>query len=203
MTTISPNYAGVNFKATEQVQPKKAAETNAQSKPESKGMSNAMKAGLGLGALAAVALAGMAIKNKSVAKKAGASFDNLVHNIEQVKVKYKKVEFAAYENITGDVRNFMANSKSESDFSSHKYRMAVLSPQKTKEFVEFAKQKDVPVYKDLKLSKNSFLCAILEDDKPISHTIYDAKEIGDSLFDCWGNDNKIWIKKMGLPKKKD
>ena len=203
MTTISPNYAGVNFKATEQVQPKKTAETNAQSKPESKGMSNAMKVGIGLGALAAVALAGMAIKNKSAAKKAGASFDNLVHNIEQVKVNRKEVEFAAYENITGDVKNFMANSMSESDFSSHKYQMAVMSPQQTKEFAELAKQKSDTVFKDLKLSKNSFLCSILEDGKPISHTIYDAKEIGDSLFDCWGNDNKIWIKKIGLQKKKD
>ena len=158
MTTISPNYAGVNFKATEQVQPKKTAETNAQSKPESKGMSNAMKVGLGLGALAAVALAGMAIKNKNAAKKAGASFDNLVHNIEQVKVNRKEVEFAAYDNITGDVKNFMANSMSESDFSSHKYKMAVMSPQQTKEFAELAKQKSDTVFKDLKLSKNSFLC---------------------------------------------
>ena len=203
MTTISPNYAGVNFKATEQVQPKKVETTNAQSKPESKGMSNAMKVGIGLGALAAVALAGMAIKNKSAAKKAGASFDNLVHNIEQLKVNRKEVEFAAYENITGDVRNFMANSKSESDFSSHKYKMALLSPQLTEQFVELAKQKNDTVFKDLKLSKNSFLCSSLEDGKSISHTIYDAKEIGDSLFDCWGKDDKVWIKKMGLPKKKD
>ena len=203
MTTISPNYAGVNFKATEQVQPKKAAETNAQSKPESKGMSNAMKVGIGLGALAAVALAGMAIKNKSAAKKAGASFDNLVHNIEQVKVNRKEVEWVEYNDIIKDVKDFAINSISESDFSSHKYQMAMMSPQRTKEFVEFAKQNGNTVYKDLKLSKNSFMCYISEDGKPISNTIYDAKEISEALFDFWGKDDKIWIKNMGLPKKKD
>ena len=200
MTTISPNYAGVNFKATEQVQPKKAAETNAQSKPESKGMSNAMKVGFGLGALAAVALAGMAIKNKNAAKKAGASFDNLVHNIEQVKVNRKEVEWVEYNDVINDVKDFVINSIPESNFSSHTYKMAMMSPQRTKEFVEFAKQKGNTVYKDLKLSKNSFLCSILEDNKPISNTIYDAKEISESLFDFWGNNDNIWEKKITFKK---
>ena len=198
MTTISPNYAGVNFKATEQVQPKKAAETNAQSKPESKGMSNAMKVGLGLGALAAVALAGMAIKNKSAAKKAGASFDNLVHNIECEKFNRKEVEWVEYNDVINDVKDFVKNSIPESNFSSHKYKMAMMSPQKTKEFAEFRKQNGNT--EDLKLSKNSFLCSILEDGKPISNTIYDAKEISESLFDFWGNNDNIWEKKITFKK---
>ena len=62
MTTISPNYSGVNFRATEQVQPKKAETPSAQTKTASKGMSNAAKVGIGLGALATVAIAGLAIK---------------------------------------------------------------------------------------------------------------------------------------------
>ena len=87
MTTISPNYAGVNFKATEQVQPKKAAETNAQSKPESKRMSNAAKVGIGLGALATVAIAGLAIKkglNKPISINTKQLFEDTFGKIDEV-----------------------------------------------------------------------------------------------------------------------
>ena len=93
MTTISPNYAGVNFKATEQVQPKKAAETNAQSKPESKGMSNAMKAGIGVGALAVATavIAGIAIKNKNVAKEAAKKFAPMAEEVGLTPVAYQKL----------------------------------------------------------------------------------------------------------------
>ena len=77
MTTISPNYAGVNFKATEQVQPKKAAETNAQSKPESKGMSNAIKAGIGLAALSVAVIGGLAAKKHIDAKNVQKNFVKL------------------------------------------------------------------------------------------------------------------------------
>ena len=76
MTTISPNYAGVNFRATEQVQPKKA-ETNAQSKPESKGMSNAMKAGIGLAALSVAVIGGLAAKKHIDAKNFPKNFVNI------------------------------------------------------------------------------------------------------------------------------
>ena len=120
MTTISPNYAGVNFKATEQVQPKKA-ETNAQSKPESKGMSNAMKVGLGLGALAAVALAGIAIKNKNAAKEAAkevapmaekvgltpAAYQKLSTKLDEIK-KYEKL---GYEDIHDTLPDIHKNKK--------------------------------------------------------------------------------------------
>ena len=77
MTTISPNYAGVNFKATEQVQPKKAAETNAQSKTESKGMSNAIKAGIGLAALSVAVIGGLAAKKHIDAKNVQKNFVKL------------------------------------------------------------------------------------------------------------------------------
>ena len=70
MTTISPNYAGVNFRATEQVQPKKAETTNVQPKTdESKGMSNAMKAGIGLAALSVAVIGGLAAKKHIDVKK--------------------------------------------------------------------------------------------------------------------------------------
>ena len=93
MTTISPNYANVNFRATEQVQPKKAAETNAQSKPESKGMSNAMKAGIGVGALAVATavIAGIAIKNKNAAKEAAKKFAPMAEKVGLTPVAYQKL----------------------------------------------------------------------------------------------------------------
>ncbi len=93
MTTISPNYAGVNFKATEQVQPKKTAETNTQSKPESKGMSNAMKAGIGVGALAVATavIAGIAIKNKNAAKEAAKKFAPMAEEVGLTPVAYQKL----------------------------------------------------------------------------------------------------------------
>ena len=112
MTTISPNYANVNFKATEQVQPKKA-ETNAQSKPESKGMSNAMKAGIGVGALAVATavIAGIAIKNKNAAKEAAKKFAPMAEEVGLTPVAYqklspkfdeiKKYEKLGYEDVYG------------------------------------------------------------------------------------------------------
>lgn len=113
MTTISPNYANVNFRATEQVQPKKAAETNAQSKPESKGMSNAMKAGIGVGALAVATavIAGIAIKNKNAAKEAAKEVAPMAEKVGLTPVAYqklspmfgeiKKYEKLGYEDIYG------------------------------------------------------------------------------------------------------
>ena len=88
MTTISPNYAGVNFRATEQVQPKKAAETNVQSKLESKGMSNAMKAGIGLAALSVAVIGGLAAKKhidvKNVQKNFVKLFEKYYGKVENV-----------------------------------------------------------------------------------------------------------------------
>ena len=83
MTTISPNYAGVNFRATEQ--PKKAETVNAQTKTASKGMSNAAKAGIGLAALATVAVAGLAIKkglNKPISINTRQLFEHAFGKIE-------------------------------------------------------------------------------------------------------------------------
>ena len=117
MTTISPNYAGVNFNTTEQVQPKKA-ETNAQSKPESKGMSNAMKVGLGLGALAAVALAGMAIKNKNAAN----SLENLLKEHNTI---YKKTSEVSYEMFIEDAKELIRNS---SECKPGLYHANLISP---------------------------------------------------------------------------
>ena len=85
MTTISPNYAGVHFRATEQ--PKKAETVNAQTKTASKGMSNAAKIGIGLGALATVAIAGLAIKkglNKPISINTKQLFEDTFGKIEEV-----------------------------------------------------------------------------------------------------------------------
>lgn len=64
MTTISQNAVGVSFKSAESIQTQKSQVVDAKPKTEDKGMSNAMKAGIGVGALAVVALAGMAIRGK-------------------------------------------------------------------------------------------------------------------------------------------
>ena len=107
MTIISPNYAGINFRATEQVQPKKIETTNAQPKTdESKGMSNAMKAGIGLTALSVAVIGGLAAKKHIEAKKfvnivekafgksenvgekmAGSQLQEMIDNIGQVDPK--------------------------------------------------------------------------------------------------------------------
>ena len=93
MTTISPNYAGVNFRATEQ--PKKAETQNAQPKTAPKGMSNAVKAGIGLAALATVAVAGLAIKkglNKPISINTRQLFEDTFGKIEEVdKLEEKKL----------------------------------------------------------------------------------------------------------------
>lgn len=75
MPTISPNYAGIRFRATEQAQQAKPQTQTVANKPkttESKGMSNTMKASIGIGALAVTTavIAGLAIRNKNVAKNA-------------------------------------------------------------------------------------------------------------------------------------
>ncbi len=96
MTTISPNYANVNFRATEQVQPKKA-ETNAQSKNESKGMSNAMKAGIGLAALSVAVIGGLAAKKhidaKNFPKNFIKNFEKTYGEVENVgkEVTYERI----------------------------------------------------------------------------------------------------------------
>ena len=78
MTTISPNYAGVNFRGIEQVQPKKAEVTNAKPKTdESKGMSNAMKVGIGLAALSVAVIGGLAAKKHIDAKNFSKNFVNI------------------------------------------------------------------------------------------------------------------------------
>ena len=85
MTTISPNYAGVNFRGTEQ--PKKAETPNVQTKTASKGMSNVAKVGIGLGALATVAIAGLAIKkglNKSISINTRQLFEDAFGKIDEV-----------------------------------------------------------------------------------------------------------------------
>ena len=64
MTTISQNAVGVSFKSAEPIQTQKSQVVDAKPKTEDKGMSSAMKAGIGVGALAVVALAGMAIRGK-------------------------------------------------------------------------------------------------------------------------------------------
>ena len=123
MTTISPNYANVNFRATEQVQPKKAAETNAQSKPESKGMSNAMKAGIGVGALAVATavIAGIAIKNKNAAKEAAKKVASMAEEVGLTPAAYqklstkldeiKKYEKLGYEDIHDTLPDIHKNKK--------------------------------------------------------------------------------------------
>ena len=85
MTTISPSYVGVNFRGIEQ--PKKAETLNAQTKTTSKGMSNAAKVGIGLGALATVAIAGLAIKkglNKSISINTKQFFEDTFGKIDEV-----------------------------------------------------------------------------------------------------------------------
>lgn len=118
MTTISPNYAGVNFRGTEQVQPKKV-ETNAQSKSESKSMSNATKVGIGVGALAVATtvIAGIAIKNKNAAKKVAqmaeevgltpAAYKKLSTDLNEIK-KYEKLD---YEDIYSTMKDIYFNKK--------------------------------------------------------------------------------------------
>ncbi len=194
MTRISQNYTNVNFKAIEQVQTKKAEVTNVKSKHESKSKSNVMKMALGLGALGVITIAGLAIKNKNVVKKAETSFENLAHNIE-----CKKVDQVDYGVVLDDVRAFFANSSFKPNPSSQ-YKMCMMSPQKTKEFVDIATQKGDVAFKDLKLSENSFMCSILEDDKRISTIIYDAEKIYDSIFDCFGKNDDIFIKPITFKK---
>lgn len=73
MPTLSSNYTGLKFRGTEQVQPNKAQTVVSQPKTDNpKGMSNKMKAGIGVGTLAVTAsvIAGLAIRNKNVAKNA-------------------------------------------------------------------------------------------------------------------------------------
>ena len=73
MPTLSSNYTGLKFRGTEQVQPNKAQTVVFQPKTDNpKGMSNKMKAGIGVGTLAVTAsvIAGLAIRNKNVAKNA-------------------------------------------------------------------------------------------------------------------------------------
>ncbi len=180
MTTISPNYAGVNFRATEQVQPKKA-ETNAQSKPESKGMSNAMKVGLGLGALAAVALAGMAIKNKNAAKKLTENISETLLHEKLPTVDLKKVE-QEVSDVVMEVRK--ANP-------SGKFGMVLISPKQTKEFLKSIGMETQ--------NENAFICSVIRNGESVSSKIYDTEKIDDSILkhtrisDAWKN-NRIYIK---------
>ena len=192
MTTISPNYAGVNFKATEQVQPKKA-ETNAQSKPESKGMSNAMKVGLGLGALAAVALAGMAIKNKNAA-------NSLTDLLKKDNINYKKIESASYEGFERAVRDFMYSSSFIPKPLSQ-YDCRLMSPQMTKQYIEQVAQKHGTTSKNMKIPEKGFMFSVFEDDKPIMSQFIDAEKYTDSLLDfvetSW-KEGKVWQKNITI-----
>ena len=113
MTTISPNYAGVNFKATEQVQPKKAAETNAQSKPESKGMSNAMKAGIGLAALSVAVIGGLAAKKHIDAKNFPKNFVNIFEKHYGKVPKSCVIVFADGNRDNFEIDNLICISKRE------------------------------------------------------------------------------------------
>ena len=181
MTTISPNYANVNFKATEQVQPKKAAETNAQSKPESKGMSNAMKVGLGLGALAAVALAGMAIKNKNAAKK-------LAENISGT-LLHEKLPTVNLEKVEQEVSDVVIEARKANP--SGKFGMVLISPKQTKEFLKSIGMETQ--------NENAFICSVIRNGESVSSKIYDTEKIDDSILkhtkisDAWKN-NRIYIK---------
>ena len=193
MTTISPNYANVNFRATEQVQPKKAAETNAQSKPESKGMSNAMKVGLGLGALAAVALAGMAIKNKNAA-------NSLTDLLKKENINYKKIESASYEGCIKAVQDFMYSFEPK---PSSQYNCSLMSPQMTKQYIEQVAQKHGTTSKNMKIPEKGFLLSVFEDDKPIMSQFIDAEKYTDSLLDfvetSW-KEGKVWQKNITIRK---
>ena len=189
MTTISPNYAGVNFKATEQVQPKKAAETNAQSKPESKGMSNAMKVGLGLGALAAVALAGMAIKNKNAAN----SLENLLKEHNTI---YKKTSEVSYEMFIEDAKDLIRNF---SDGKPGLYHANLISPQDSKQLIEQMAQQQGKTSKNMKIPEKGFLLTIMEGEKNIISQFYDTNSYCENLLDFveepW-KQGHIYVKKI-------
>ena len=191
MTTISPNYAGVNFRGTEQVQPKKVAETNVQAKPESKGMSNVAKAGIGLAALATIAVAGMAIKNKNTAN----SLKNL---LKKADIDYKKVESASYEGCVKDVQDFMSSFKPK---SSSQYAVKFVSPQHTKHCIETVAKTCGTTSKNMKIPEKGFILAVTEDGNPIMSQFIDAEKYTDSLLDLveapW-KEGKIFVKPIKL-----
>ena len=174
MTTISPNYANVNFKATEQVQPKKA-ETNAQSKPESKGMSNAMKAGIGVGALAVATavIAGIAIKNKNAAKEAAKKFAPMAEEVGLTPVAYQKLspkfsEIKKYENLEyADVTRSLPNitktkMKDCSEGSMYLTKMSDLKMRTNIAKEMGLKANDIP--------ENSLHVSIVDDKDVVRHT---------------------------------
>lgn len=87
MTIISPNYTVVNFRGTEQAKSKNVEPTNDSPQTKSKDMSNTIKAGIGLGALAVSVIAGLAIKrglNKSISIKTRQVFEDTFGKIEEV-----------------------------------------------------------------------------------------------------------------------
>lgn len=85
MVAISTNY-GISFKATSQLpNTTKTAQTTAPNEHQKK-MSNSMKAGIGLGALATIALAGLIIKKKMPIKiNSKELFETTFGKIEEVK----------------------------------------------------------------------------------------------------------------------
>lgn len=175
MTTISPNYANVNFRATEQVQPKKAAETNAQSKPESKGMSNAMKAGIGVGALAVATavIAGIAIKNKNAAKEAAKKFAPMAEEVGLTPVAYQKLspkfdEIKKYENLEyADVLRSLPNiiQTKMKDCSEGSMYLTKMSDLKIR--TDIAKEMGL-VANDI--PENSLHVSIVDDKDVVRHT---------------------------------
>ena len=195
MTTISPNYANVNFRATEQVQPKKA-ETNAQSKPESKGMSNAMKAGIGVGALAVATavIAGIAIKNKNAAKEAAkkvapmaekvgltpAAYQKLSTKLDEIK-KYEKLDYT--DNIYSTIKDIYLNKKKIN--VGDKVALINMSDLKTR--TDFAKEfgldpNDVP--------KNSVGMLIINKEQEVKYSqLFIFDKMTQALKDIFAKDS--------------
>ena len=137
MTTISPNYANVNFRATEQVQPKKAAETNDQSKPESKGMSNAMKAGIGLAALSVAVIGGLAAKKHIDAKNFSKNFVNIFEkHYAKIENVGKEMNMKYFTDQISDIAKEYPNAKECSVFRLNKEGLSKLSVFKGKTLPE-------------------------------------------------------------------
>ncbi len=168
MTTISPNYAGVNFRATEQVQPKKAAETNAQSKTESKGMSNAMKAGIGLAALSVAVIGGLAAKKHIDAKNFPKNF---IKNFEKI---YGKVENVGKEVTYEQVVTYIKEMQKKYPEAEKAFVMRL--NEKGLKTVPFIKDKKIP---ESLLGANDGVCVMFK--LPENRIIKGQSFIGETL----------------------
>ena len=168
MTTISPNYAGVNFRATEPVQPKKAAETNAQSKSESKGMSNAMKAGIGLAALSVAVIGGLVAKKHIDAKNFPKNF---IKNFEK---SYGKVENVGKEVTYEQVVTYIKEMQKK--YPEAEKAFVLRLNEKGLKTVPFIKDKKIP---ESLLGANDGVCVMFK--LPENRIIKGQSFIGETL----------------------